>query len=779
MPLLRSKYQPYFPDPDSPNNYSCDNAQYCHPVQLGDRIFTQFYQTPCNQNEIADPTFSDVTIGAELLTNGTFTGSAAGWEAGLVPAPLPGENWAYGTDNIVHTPGNDNPVYQLAIAGLVSGDVYRVEIALTRTAGTVYVQLGDGSGRTTTPVIEETGTFTYDIYFFDALDPNIYIYPSSDFDGSIESISLKPVTYNSWDLNASWEISDGIACHIDGTTGLLEESVANYIDANGYYYIDVTISGYVAGTLDVYISDALAGQVTSNGTFRYYATPTLAGVVSFDPSSDFIGCLEAPDLRKLKNSHEMDLVTQDGASRYDVSNYLSYWEDKVTLNLLIDTLEVPEGCYYLEAFDACQIEGNELVANGDFTDGITDWTRNNNGGQYDFSGGECQFILDPLPAATDIIVNGDFSGGATGWTLGAGWSIFGGGALHTAGNTATLTQSFTIVSPPPPPATEAYWVQFTVSGLTAGSVSVRFSNSTTYQVTANGTYTYRVTPTTGGYGIVNLTFTPSSNFDGTIDDVGLYVSSEVWVNFPILSNAVNPDFIAGNYELSFDITAQSDPRNGVAITILGQSPSTQYFYTVGTHTVTINNYVPGGQRVRMIANFSGGSIGTVTIDNVSAVRIEPYEATYTSECIQYKEDWGDRTKMITAYCDQESFGFEFANTGFRLQQRVGVRSIAPTYPKEKQIAKSGTGNARVVYSGVEKYWQLHTAYATETFHDAMAIMVDCDHFAIGETAATATEYIAEVEDYTPQWTQDGSFSLAPVVITLRIKESGQKFNRHT
>ena len=61
----------------------------------------------------------------------------------------------------------------------------------------------------------------------------------------------------------------------------------------------------------------------------------------------------------------------------------------------------------------------------------------------------------------------------------------------------------------------------------------------------------------------------------------------------------------------------------------------------------------------------------------------------------------------------------------------------------------------------------------------MAIMVDCDHFAIGETAATATEYIAEVEDYTPQWTKDGSFSLAPVVITLRIKESGQKFNRHT
>jgi hypothetical protein len=736
-------------------------------------VFTQFYQTPCNQNEIEDPVFDDKTIGAESLSNPSFTGSATDW--------ILGGNWLYGTNDIVHTAGSLTGAFQTALALPLVVGFYEVTINITRTSGSVRVGLGLGGNASYTNYIDQSGSYTEIIYYNDVADQIVGIYPNTtdDFVGSVDSISVKEVTYNSWDANGSWLFADGLACHTEGTTGLLEESVANYIVGNSYYYIEVTISGYVQGSLDVYISDALAGTVTANGTFRYYDTPTIAGVVSFDPSSDFIGCISAPDLRLLKNSHVADLVTQDGVSRYDVSNYLAYWEDKVTLSLNIEDLEVTDGCYYLEVFDACQIEGNELVTNGSFADGDTGWTRNNQTFQYDFTGSELDSIYSPLNGATDIILNGDFSGGTTDWTFGAGWAIGGGGAQHTPGSTATLTQQFNIVAPPPPPTIEAYYVTFTVTGMTAGSLSVRFSNGTISTITSNNTYTFKSTPIAGGFGTVNLIFTPTSNFDGTIDDVGLYISNQIWSNFPITLNAVNLDMIAGNYEINFDITAQSDARNGVAVVIANQPQSAQYFYTVGSHTVTINNYVPGGQRAAIIAQFATGSTGSVTVDNVSVVRIEPFEATYTSECLQYKELWGQRTRMITAYCDQESFGFEFQNTGFRLQQRVGVRSIAPTYPKEKQIQRSGNGSARVVYSGVEKYWQLHTAPTTETFHDAMAIMVDCDHFAIGETEDNATEYIVEVEDYTPQWTQDGSFSLAPVVMTLRIKEGGQKFNRHT
>lgn len=770
MPLLRSKYQPYFPDTDSPNNYSCDSAVYCHPVQLGDTIYTQFYQTPCGANEVVDPIFDDTTEGSEEITNGDFTGSAAGWTVGT--------GWAYGTNNVEHTPGNTDALAQNL--SLTQNLYYTISIDIVRTAGSLVVYLGEAAGSTASATLEETGTYTFVLPFLDALDNIIRIIPSSDFDGSVDNVSVKELTYNSWDLNASWEITDGIACHIEGTTGLLEESVANYIDADDYYYIDVTVTGYVAGELEVYIADALAGTVTSNGTFRYYATPTVAGVVSFDPSSDFIGCVSAPDLRKLKNSHSADLVTQDGVSRYDISPYISYWEDKVTLRLNIELLEVLEGCYYIEVFDACQIEGNELVYNGDFADGSTDWTLNN-GAQSDLSGGDAVFIYEPIDGLTSELSNGDFSAGTTDWTFGAGWAIGGGGAQHTPGSTATLTQAVTVAAPPPAPAVEVYWLQFTISGQSAGSVTAKFGNSGTFTADVDDTYVFPVTP--GTTGSVTLTFTPSSTFDGTIDDVGLFISNTPWSGSPIITNAVNTDFINGNYQLEFEITAKDHPDTRVGIQVLGQSESIQYFDTVGVHQVTINNYVPGAQRVRIVTSFvAAGSTnrrpGTITVDNVSAVRIEPFEATYTSECLNYKEEHSTRTRMLSAYCDQEAFGFEFANTGFRFRQRVEVRSIAPFYPKEKQISKSGTGNAAVVYSGVEKYWQLHTGYVTETTHDALAIMVDCDHFLVGETAATGKEYIAEVEDYTPQWLQDGSFSLAPAVITVRIKEDGQQFNRH-
>jgi len=134
--------------------------------------------------------------------------------------------------------------------------------------------------------------------------------------------------------------------------------------------------------------------------------------------------------------------------------------------------------------------------------------------------------------------------------------------------------------------------------------------------------------------------------------------------------------------------------------------------------------------------------------------------------------------MLVGYCDQQAFGFEFTNSGFRLQERVVVRSIAPFYPREGSIQRSGNGNARITYAGIEKFWQLHTAFASETFHDSLAAMVSCDHFLIGPAADNGIEYIAEVEDLIPDWVANGAYSLAPATINLRIKEGGQVFNRH-
>jgi len=548
------------------------------------------------------------------------------------------------------------------------------------------------------------------------------------------------------------------------------------------------VTGYAAGSVDVYIANLMVGTITANGTFRYYGTPTATGVVSFNPSTDFIGCLSGFDLRELKNSHTIDLVAMDDLTHYDVSGYLSYWEDKVTLILPINNMELEHECYYLEAYDACQVDFGELVTDGDFGAGdLTDWTVYNEPPfpppyQYLVVGNELEFIFEPLEGANQL-TNGDFAtGDFTGWTAGAGWSVVANKAVHTPGSTATLSQSVTIGPVDPWPSIQMSWWQLVMSGWTTGTITVTLSDKTSATYGVNDTITARLAPTVGG--VVTFTITPSSTFDGTIDDIKLHETDKMWGALLTAYNTVNPNFVDGNYQLSYEITASTVSANnqaGVAMGIEGMAQAIVYNDTVAVHTPTVTGYSPGGQRAYLQVQFRTGNNwypGVYTVDNVSAIRVEPFEATYTSECLNYQTSHL-RTKILTAYCDQESFGFEFVNTGFVLQQRALIRSLAPMAKKEKQIAKFGTGDGAVVYASDEKFWQLHTGFASETFHDALAIMVDCDHFAIGETAATVVEYLAEVDDYNPSWVQSGAYSLAPAVISIRVKEGGQKFNRHT
>jgi hypothetical protein len=52
-----------------------------------------------------------------------------------------------------------------------------------------------------------------------------------------------------------------------------------------------------------------------------------------------------------------------------------------------------------------------------------------------------------------------------------------------------------------------------------------------------------------------------------------------------------------------------------------------------------------------------------------------------------------------------------------------------------------------------------------------------DHFIIGDSAM-GTEYLVDTDEYSPAWNTSGSYDLATVVITLRVKVGGMNFNRH-
>lgn len=771
MPLLKNTNQPYFPDPNSPASRTC-NGEYCYPINLADDIYQQWYQTPCGANEIADPEFSSVTYGAEMVTNGDFATDLTGWSV------LGGWVWDTGqAEGPVSTFAN----YIMQNPGFTgSPATYRLELDISGLSPGDYLQINVGG-----EVYETDQNGAYDEIVLSGSSPELIFIAGPDNLGNvlIDNVSLKAATFADWDTNGNWTLDpvNGTAC-ADGTgTGLLEEAVADYIEANEYYYLSFVVSNYSEGGVTPNVANIAGTQVTSNGLKEFYLTPTATGVVSFLPTADFVGCISEVNLQQLRNDYLFEIINSDG-DRYDFSHLIEYYEDKVTLTQnIFNLLELDYGCYTMEVIDSCTIQGDNLIADSTFAQGWTEWTRNNGASQFDVSTNAMEFIFEPLEGA-DLLSNGDFSGGATGWTVPAGWAIGGGQATHTPGNTGSLSATVTIGTPAVAPASLISWIQFTISGRTAGSVTATLSNATSFSYNTNDVITTRLIPTIGG-GPVTFSINPTTDFDGVIDDISVHQTANIWSDFPIVFNAVNTDIVAGNYAMTFDITAINGTTAGtigVAGTVLNQTQSFVYETTVATHNVSITNYVPGNQRAQMVARFRVGNNwypGSITIDNVELVRVEPFEATYTSECLNYQSEH-DNTYLVTGTCDQESFGFEFTNTGFKLQMRMEARGLNPVYNKTKNIAQFGTGNAAMKYAEATKYWQLHTGFMSESAHDCLSTIIDCDHFTLGTSDTDGIAYVAEAEDYSPQWIQDGSYSLAPVVVTLRLEENGMKFNRH-
>lgn len=663
MPLYPVSNQPYFPDPNHPALIPC-GGNYCNPLQIGDLFYWQGYQTPCGISLVDDSTFSDLTLGTELVTNGNFQSGATGWTT------APALAWTV-------TGGVNSVALYDASVGLVNtwtqavaitpGVTYRLVFTVGGITAGNFLDVFVGSTLQTL-TISATGTYTVDV-IAGADNTDLVFSAVSVNNLTLDNVSLKAITYADWDGNGEWNLSDGLACKSVTGTGLLEQITANYVTAGGYYKVTFTVSNYGGtGTLTPQLGGTAGTAVSSNGTFTQWITPGADGVLKFLPSSGFTGCisLEASTdgVYALRNDYIFSAISELGAGdSTDISAYIEYFEDYVTLIFDPEDAELPFECYIFEIEDSCDIFHEELVTNGAFDGTLTGWLRGNNAAQYDF----------------------------------------------------TTPGQMSFIYPDPPVFAQ--------------------------------------------------------------------------VSIPLLFNAVNPLIIApANYLISFEILANPDVTNmGVLVEIdTGQTTQT-LFSTVGIHTLPVTYTTPTATynafRVRITANFSMDDTpvppGThiITITDVSLRRTEPFDATYTSECVKY-DLLHRNTQLITGYCDRNNLGFEFENTGYKIQQRMGVVGRNAVWPKKKVLKKSGNGDAALVYSESEKFWELQTDLLSESALQGLADQVDCDHFLIGDDLATQKEYLAEAESLQPQYLEDGTYDLAPAIITLRIKENGMKFNRH-
>ena len=644
MPLLRNTQQPYFPDPNSPNAIACA-GEYCYLIQPPENLMTQFYQTPCGSNEVSDPNFADVTVGSELIALASGTADPVGsWLYDVFFV-----HWTFDAPNVVNSlswtialAAGTTYLLEFTVSGLQSGNFLDVFLGSTNQSFIVG-QNGNVS------VVIQAGSDNSDLVF-SAVSINDII---------VSDVSLKSYVFNDWDLNDNWTVNDGVACKTGTTTGALEETVADYILNGEYWVLTFTVSGRTIGSVTPYIANQAGLAITSNDSFTIYKTATADGVIKFVPSANFDGCISLIDARKMKNDYDVTLYL-DGDS-YDISAYLSYYNEFVTLIYNPEDDDLPYGCFTIEIIDSCTVQFDEIVTNGEFAGGAgsscPDWFKNNDATMYDFDGSNCEFIR----------------------------------------------------------------------------------------------------------------------------------SDSAQTNSPFLRNTQNPNLVAGNYEVTFDIVSNSD-LTGIGATIgLDGIYYGAYFSTVGTHTFVINGYDPESpsrppnnlQRVIAIANFridGAPHLGSIIIDNVSVRRIAPFDATYTSECIHYKANHPN-SKLIQGYSDQPAYGFEFENTGFKLQQRMVIKSYNESWDKTKLVSVSGSGNSRLNYAESTKFWQVTTDFLSESAHGALSAQLDMDHFLIGNNDTDFIEYTGQADSYNPDW-RDGDYDLAPFTFQLRLKEKGTVFNRH-
>lgn len=126
--------------------------------------------------------------------------------------------------------------------------------------------------------------------------------------------------------------------------------------------------------------------------------------------------------------------------------------------------------------------------------------------------------IDGDGTRADLVANGGFDSAAD-WTLDAGWTIASGEAAHSAGTADTIRQALSLT------AGETYRGCVAISGRTAGDLTPSLfggSDQTVTALDADGTHCFAIAAVEGN---TDIGFTASSTFDGSIDDVVLFVES--------------------------------------------------------------------------------------------------------------------------------------------------------------------------------------------------------------------------------------------------------------
>lgn len=133
----------------------------------------------------------------------------------------------------------------------------------------------------------------------------------------------------------------------------------------------------------------------------------------------------------------------------------------------------------------------------------------------------CKSILSIAPLGTELLLNGTFATDLSNWSYGGGsdwtWDATG-KVLHSTGNTTPITQDIAIIT------ASDYVLLITCSGRTAGSFGITLNGVSFYNINTivfNSNEVFIVTMKSSGTSTQTFSITPTTDFDGKIDDISL------------------------------------------------------------------------------------------------------------------------------------------------------------------------------------------------------------------------------------------------------------------
>ena len=132
---------------------------------------------------------SSATLGPELITNGGFTSDLSGWTDS-------GSSWSWSAGTALHTAGSASALTQNV--AVTNGSTYQIEFTITgRTAGSISIALGAVSAIDWGVTAGFTSSAKRTLIAGASGSVALVVTPTSDFNGSLDTVTLKLVTLGS------------------------------------------------------------------------------------------------------------------------------------------------------------------------------------------------------------------------------------------------------------------------------------------------------------------------------------------------------------------------------------------------------------------------------------------------------------------------------------------------------------------------------------------------------------------------------------------------------